>query len=116
MNKEDYKDNNWISSDELSINYYFDGGTIGIKCYGMYKGEYISKYGNIITIDKSINTVWSVGVEGFNKWYVGWKNKGGLLIDDDEFKKEIIGKLKDKIEFMNSLLYGNVIPSLYNKK
>jgi hypothetical protein len=30
--KEEYKKNNWISPDELSLNFYFDGGTIGIKC------------------------------------------------------------------------------------
>jgi len=117
--KEEYKKNNWISPDELSLNFYFDGGTIGIKCFGMYKGEYISKngkYGDIITIDKSLQTAWSEGAEAYHKWYVGWKHKGGLLIDDLEFKQEIIRKLKDKIEFMNSLLYGYLIPSSYNNK
>jgi hypothetical protein len=112
-------EDNFIDASTINVHYYFDGGSIGIECFGRYNGEWISnkgKYGNLITIDNSLQTGFNEGSEERGKWYLGWKHKGGLLIDDLDFKEEVIDSIKAKIEDTNSLLYSKIIPSLFNDK
>ncbi len=94
-----------------SLEWYTDGGTIGINCYGVYKGHSLKDYGNIITIDKSLSTPKEEQLE----WYIGWKDKDGVLIEDKEFKEKVIEDIKVREQILNQLLYRSIIPSLYKK-
>lgn len=102
---------NWVEINN-AVEWYTDGGSIGIQCFGRYKDKSIKDYGNIITIDYSLSTP----AEEQGQWYVGWKNKDGILIDDEEFKKQIIEDIKYREGILNQILYTKIIPSLRKPK
>lgn len=76
------------------IQSYRDGGTIGI--WTIYRIPDFG-YTSVITDEPTITIDYSMP-NGTGEWYLGWKNKGGKLIEDNIFKAKVLKAIHDKID------------------
>lgn len=81
-----------------NINHYRDGGTISIDCWISYRGEILQGESPLITID------YSIGSDTHGDWYFGWKNKGGKMIEDQEFKDYVVKGIEEHIQLESNVL------------
>lgn len=81
-----------------NITHYADGNSIGIDCWISYRGEIFEGEPPLITIDNSTGN----GTNG--EWFFGWKDKGGRIIEDKEFKEYVVKGLEEYIKSENSIL------------
>jgi hypothetical protein len=84
-----------------NIEMYRDGGTIGIEGYISHKDYNLSSYTSkepIITVD------YRMGTKNPGEWYFGWANKGGTLIQDEEFKELVKQAIQNHIDHMQRML------------
>jgi len=81
-----------------NINHYLDGGSIGIDCWISYRGEIFEGEPPLITIDNSM------GSDTSGEWFFGWKDKGGRMIEDKEFKEHVFKGIEEYIKTENVVL------------
>lgn len=89
-----------------NIDTYRDGGTVGIWATIRWNDEKYSHTNEpTITIDYSISAK-SQNTEG--NWYWGWKDKGGVLIQNEELKDSVKFEIYQHITRLQNL-YDNKI-------
>jgi len=81
-----------------NITHYADGDSIGIDCWISYRGEIFEGEPPLITIDNSMGN----GTNG--EWFFGWKDKGGRIIEDKEFKEYVVKGIEEYIKTENTTL------------
>lgn len=88
------------------IQLYRDGGTVGIWATIFWNDEkYLHTNDPTITIDYSISSK-SNNTEG--GWYWGWKDKGGVLIQNESLKDKVRYEIYQHIDRL-TYLYNNKI-------
>lgn len=84
------------------IDIYRDGGSIGIFGYVHHnefkKSSFVTPREPIIVIDYSIGTTTP------GEWYLGWKNNGAQLIQDEEFKSLVKQSIQTQVNHLLSML------------
>jgi hypothetical protein len=84
------------------IDQYRDGGSIGIFGYVHHndfkKSSFVTPREPIIVIDYSIGTTTP------GEWYLGWKDKGAQLIQDEEFKSLVKQSIQTQVNHLLSML------------
>lgn len=84
------------------IDIYRDGGSIGIFGYVHHnefkKSSFLPLREPIIVIDYSIGTTTP------GEWYLGWKNNGAQLIQDEEFKSLVKQSIQTQVNHLLSML------------
>lgn len=89
-----------------NIDTYRDGGTVGIWATICWNDEKYSHTNEpTITIDYSISSKQN-NTEG--GWYWGWKNKGGIMIENEELKDKVRYRIHEYITILVNL-YDNKI-------
>ena len=89
-----------------NIDSYRDGGTVGIWATIRWNDE---KYPH--TDEPTITIDWSISSKrdgSFGKWYWGFKNKGGVLIQNEELKDAVKYEIYQHINGLQNL-YDNKI-------
>ena len=84
-----------------NIDIYRDGGSIGIDGYinhGDYDRSTFRDREPIITIDYSIGTTTP------GEWYLGWKDKGAPIIQDNELKSLVKQSIQSQINHLQRML------------
>ena len=84
------------------IDIYRDGGSIGIFGY-VHHNEF--KKSSLVTPREPIIVIdYSIGTTTPGEWYLGWKNNGAQLIQDEEFKSLVKQSIQTQVNHLLSML------------
>lgn len=81
-----------------SLDKFKDGGSIGIDMI------YIKNPNDTVDLESNSPLIvidYAIGSETQGQWYNGFKDKGGKLIEDVNFKKNVINAIEEHIRFEN---------------